>query len=423
VIVPLAMAGELFDSCDSGLCSLLEDKTGALWDQPTLLGDAGGWRTGLGEHGIKFDASNTLIYQGVTSGGTPGDNAFQFGGRNDYYLTMDAHKLGLWEGLIVDLHGETRYGETMLGQTGSLSPANMATLFPVPGETETALTQFKLTQFLSEQFLVYGGKINFVDGYANPFAAGKGQTQFVNTAFCLPPMFGGTIPVYSSLGAGFAILRGAEPIFSFLLIDPVNHPTTSGFDDAFSNGVGILANLHVPVTIAERPGHQDVFFAWSNKTRTALDDAVYIDTPDGPLVLFSQVSSGWTFLYGFDQYLVVNPCDPKRGWGVFGQFGVSDGNPNPIRFSFTAGVGGSSPICSRPADTFGVGYYFFQTSTDLKNTLAPVGPIGNEHGVELYYNIAVTPWFHVTPDIQWIEPASGIADAAVIVGVRTKIDF
>jgi len=65
----------------------------------------------------------------------------------------------------------------------------------------------------------------------------------------------------------------------------------------------------------------------------------------------------------------------------------------------------------------------FQTSTDLKETLAPFVPIGNEHGVELYYNIGVTKWFHVTPDIRWIEPAAKGADTAVVIGVRTKVDF
>jgi porin len=89
----------------------------------------------------------------------------------------------------------------------------------------------------------------------------------------------------------------------------------------------------------------------------------------------------------------------------------------------TAGVGGSSPLRSRPLDTFGIGYYYFQLSTDLKSTLAPITPLGNEHGVELYYNIGVTKWFHITPDIQWIEPARGTSDSAVVVGVRTKVDF
>ncbi len=416
---------DLFDAGEDTFCSLLDGSCptlSALSESPTLLGDLGGLRPTLGESGIKVDLSNTLTYQGVTSGGR-GDHSFQFGGRNDYYVTMDAHKLGLQEGLFINLHGETRYGEGLLGKTGALSPSNTALLFPQADDTFTALTEVKFTQFLNEHVAVFAGQINFVDGYSNPFAAGKGQTQFMNTAFCLPPIFGGTIPVYSALGTGFAILHGAEPIFSLMVVDPVNHAGRSGFDDAFSNGVGLFANVHIPVTIAQRPGHHDVFFAWSNRTATALDDVVYVEPPEGPLLLFQQITGSWTLMYGFDQYLVVDPHDPKRGWGVFGQAAISDGNPNPIRGSLIAGIGGSSPLPSRPLDTFGLGYYYFQTSTDLKSTLAPVVSLGNEHGVELYYNIGVTKWFHITPDIQWIEPSRQRSDAAVVVGVRTKVDF
>lgn len=410
----------LFDAVDDPFCSLSELDGGHLAERSTLLGDVGGLRPALGEHGVKIDASTTLFYQGVASGGK--QEAFQFGGRNDYYVTMDAHKLGLWEGLVIDLHGETRYGEDVFGQTGALSPSNAALLFPVPGEDVTALTGFKLTQIVNENLAVFAGKINVVDGYLNPFAAGKGQTQFMNTAFVLPPIFGRTVP-YSSLGAGFAVMHEQYPVASLMIIDPVNQPTNSGFDNFFENGVSLFGELSIPVQIAGCPGHQDLIFSWSNRNVSALDASAYIDTPVGPLPLLGRKNNSWSLMYAFDQYLVVDPDNPQRGWGVFGQFSLSDGNPNPIRWTFTAGLGGSSPLESRPLDTFGVGYYYFQNSTDLKKTLEPIAPIGNEHGVELYYNIGVTPWFHITPDIQWIEPTSETADAAVVVGIRTRIDF
>jgi len=411
---------DLFDAVDDPFCSVTDLRLQHLAEQPTLLGDAGGRRTALGEQGVKVDASTTLFYQGVASGGN--QEAFQFGGRNDYYITMDAHKLGLWEGLLIDLHGETRYGEDVFGQTGALSPSNTAMLFPMPGEDVTALTGFKLTQFLNENLAVFAGKINVVDGYLNPFAAGKGQTQFMNTAFVLPPIFGRTVP-YSSLGAGFAVLHEQYPILSLMLVDPINQPTTSGFDNFFENGVSLFGELSIPVELAGRPGHQNVFFSWSNRDVSALDASAYIDTPTGPLPVLGRKNNSWSLMYAFDQYLYVDPCNPQRGWGVFGQWALSDGNPNPIRWTFTTGIGGSSPFDSRPLDTFGIGYYYFQNSTDLKNSLEPVMPVGNEHGVELFYNIGVTRWFHITPDIQWIEPTSETAETAVVVGLRTRIDF
>ncbi len=412
--------GELFpESCDflDDVCPIA---TNSLADQALLLGDMGGLRPALGEHGVKFDASTTLFYQGVARGGRNTD--FEFGGRNDYYLTADGQKLGLWQGLVIELHGETRYGNDLLGQTGAFSPSNTALLFPEPGVSQSALTGVKVTQFLSEQFLVFAGKINVVDGYMNPFAAGKGQTQFMNTAFVLPPIFGRTVP-YSSLGAGFAVLHEMYPILSVMVIDPANHPVSSGFEDFFEHGVSLFGELSIPVTIAARPGHQNVFFSWSNRQVRALDATAYIDTNLGPLPLLGRETGSWSLMYAFDQYLVVDPDNPQRGWGVFGQFAISDGNPNPIRSTATVGVGGSSPLRSRVRDTFGVGYYFMQTSTDLQQSLAPVLPIGNEQGLELFYNIGVTQWFHITPDLQVIEPAGQASDAAVVIGVRSRIDY
>jgi porin len=421
-VSPVAAGGwdAVFDAAEETFCPLSDWECGKLAERTTLLGEVGGLRPELGEHGVRVDANSTLFYQGVARGGN--NEAFQFGGRNDYYVSMDGHKLGLWQGFLIDLHGETRYGEDLLGQTGALSPSNTALLFPVPGESISALTGVKFTQIVNEHLAIFAGKINVVDGYLNPFAAGKGQTQFMNTAFVLPPILARTVP-YSSLGAGFAVMQEAYPVFSLMVIDPVNNPTTSGFEQFFENGVSLFGELSLPVKLAGRPGHQNLLFSWSNRSVTALDDAAFIETPDGPAVLLAEVDHSWSLVYSFDQYLIVDPCDSQHGWGVFGQAAISDGNPNPVRCSLTAGIGGSSPLRSRPQDTFGLGYYFFQTSTDLKNTLAPVLPLGNEHGVELYYNIAVTKWFHVTPDIQWIEPTNQASEAAVVIGVRTKVDF
>lgn len=411
---------DVFDEASDRFCTLSDWRADDLAERTTLLGDVGGWRSSLGEQGIKLDGSTTLFYQGVTRGGK--EEEFRFGGRNDYYVSLDGHKLGLWEGLLIDLHGETRYGEDVFGQTGAISPSNTALLFPVPGEDVTALTGVKVSQFLNENLMVFGGKVNVVDGYMSPFAAGKGQTQFMNTAFVLPPILARTVP-YSSLGAGFAVLQEMYPVFSLMVIDPVNHPTSSGVDDLFANGVSIFGEVGIPVQLAERQGHQNLLFSWSNRTVSALEASAYIDTPVGPVPLLGQESNSWSLVYQFDQFLYVDACNPQRGWGVFGQLGLSDGNPNPIRWSATLGVGGSSPLRSRPLDSFGLGYYYFQNSTDLKETLEPLTPIGNEHGVELYYNVGVTRWCHITPDIQWIEPTQENVAATVVVGVRTKIDF
>ena len=62
-------------------------------------------------------------------------------------------------------------------------------------------------------------------------------------------------------------------------------------------------------------------------------------------------------------------------------------------------------------------------SEGLKNLAPRLVPIRDEHGVELFYNVAVTPWCHVTPDFQVVTPARDRVETSVVVGLRAKFDF
>ena len=47
----------------------------------------------------------------------------------------------------------------------------------------------------------------------------------------------------------------------------------------------------------------------------------------------------------------------------------------------------------------------------------------DERGAELFYQVAVTPWCHVTADLQVITPALQRSETAVVLGLRAKVDF
>ena len=44
-------------------------------------------------------------------------------------------------------------------------------------------------------------------------------------------------------------------------------------------------------------------------------------------------------------------------------------------------------------------------------------------GVEIYYNIAINKWLHLTPDLQLIRSEVKGTDLAIVPGVRAVIDF
>ena len=77
----------------------------------------------------------------------------------------------------------------------------------------------------------------------------------------------------------------------------------------------------------------------------------------------------------------------------------------------------------RAADTFGVGWFYNGLSDERGVIARQFLGLQDETGVELFYNIAVTPSFHLTPDLQIVEPAFGSADTAVIFGIRGKVDL
>ena len=47
----------------------------------------------------------------------------------------------------------------------------------------------------------------------------------------------------------------------------------------------------------------------------------------------------------------------------------------------------------------------------------------DEHGIEMYYNVAITPWCQLTPDLQVITPFRDRAETALLLGVRANVEF
>lgn len=135
------------------------------------------------------------------------------------------------------------------------------------------------------------------------------------------------------------------------------------------------------------------------------------------------VRGSWWVNYQFNQALWVDPNDATRMWGVGGGIGFSHGKPNPVHWTAVLGVGGSSPLAGRKLDTFGIAYYYLELSDSFKRDVGPILPLRAERGLELFYNLAVTPWCHVTTDLQVITPLLERVETAVVPGLRVRIDF
>jgi porin len=102
---------------------------------------------------------------------------------------------------------------------------------------------------------------------------------------------------------------------------------------------------------------------------------------------------------------------------------LSDEETSPFSWTCNVAIQGTGLNRNRPEDSFGIGYFHSALSDDFVNALTPVFNLGDVDGVELYYNAAVTELFHLTADLQIIEPAEEQFDTAVVFGLRGYVGF
>src|SRR5262249_5946118 len=225
-------------------------------------------------------------------------------------------------------------------------------------------TGVKFIQFLSENTEIFAGKINLLFDVRQPLTGATLLDGFLNTSLVFNTILARTLP-YSSFGAGFVYLKNKNPVFVLSVYDTNSTPTTSGFENFFNNGVLIFGILNLPTHFFGLPGHQGLQGTYSSGKYTNLSPSPYFDPLNGLVFQSPPKTGSWALAYNFDQALHVSPDDPKRVWGLFGNLGIADDNPNPIQWYASAGISGASLIPIRKLDTFGIGYFHLGISGPL----------------------------------------------------------
>lgn len=370
----------------------------------------------MAESGITFRSNVTQFYFGTASGGA--EQTDRYGGHGDYLSVLDFGKLGVQEGLFLQVRAEHRFGRSIGQPAGVLLPPTLAADLPTTDSRDLFLTNFLITQALSEDFVVYGGKLDSLEGDKNAFAHGRGITQFSNSAFVANPIALRTVP-YSAIGFGFATLYEGEPLLSFLVINAVDTTRSFGLDELFSDGAAITSELRLPTNFLHKPGHVLLGGTWSSRNYAALDQDPRIILPNVPI---DRKDDSWSLYFNTDQYLCMNPGQSERGWGVFTRGGIADEDTNPLSYFLSVGIGGNSPIRGREQDTFGIGYYYAGLSEEIAPFIvAAAGNLGDGSGTELFYNYQATPHINVTPDLQVLQPGRSSLDDALVLGLRVNL--
>jgi porin len=246
--------------------SELEAEDGeTILDRPTLTGNWWGARDTLARHGVVLSVNLSQFYQGVADGGS--QRSFEYGGKLDYYLSLDIGRLGLWQGFSITTHAETRYGKDVNTVDGMFSFGNFNMAFPKVGQDVTGVTAFKLTQLLFDHLMLVAGKINTLDDFRLNFTGENGLERFMNSAMVANIINARTIP-YSAYGGGLAIFAEKGPEFTFLVRDPNDHATTADLDKLFDDGVVLTSSIRVPIKPFGLSGTQVLGGNWSSRHYT-----------------------------------------------------------------------------------------------------------------------------------------------------------
>lgn len=395
-----------------------------------LTGDWNGNRTDLANKGLQLQLNWVQVAQGVTSGGADADNGYT--GNLDYLMYLDLHRMGLMPGAVLKIRGETRYGESINGKTGQLLPANTPGSFPLTNDPDEVvpftLTNVLYSQFLSEKFGVFVGKLDTFDGDQNAFASGRGDTQFLNTNFVLNTVGALMVP-YSTLGAGFLWNPTNQVLVTGGIMNTADSSTTTGFDK-IGDGWTASLELNFHYRLGGLPGGMNVggIYAWNNDF---LEFGRLIFEP-GQGLSTSTSDSTWAAYWSGWQYLFVEePTDEPiniahgvphlQGVGLFSRAGVGDDDTNPISWNISGGIGGRGVIPGRDNDTFGVGYFYLSLQPERLLSSSPIRD--SSQGFEAFYNIAITPAAKLTLDAQVLEPPNSDLDTAVVLGLRLDLTF
>lgn len=401
---------------------------GDIGSRPRLTGDWGGQRDEWAKAGFVLDQDVYWTASSIVDGGKN-----QTGGNWGNAVTsmhLDTAKAGLWKGGYFKVKAVTSFGHNIYADTGALVPPNEAWALPTL-ESDTGLQEFSLLQLLSPKFGVMVGKLD-LSVTPNVFY-GDYRTGFANTSLNLP-LASALVPL-SAFGGGLVYLPNHDVHLSVLVLDPSGTIKDNDLGDAFDDGVMALATGDVKTHLGGLPGHHGLLLSYSDKERVSLvqdpsnllrlllteqfprlgdpgpvlrqiieERAPDLLIPTEPL---NTEDDTWAAVYSFEQFLWQPEGAPTRGVGMFFSAGVSDGRANPIKNSFTLGIGGKGVASARPNDNFGIGFSRTQFSDYFMAGLRDRFDIGLEHedALEIYYSAAVTPWLTITPSVQAIRSA------------------
>lgn len=363
-----------------------------------LLGDPWGARSWLDEMGVDLQ----LFFQ--TFVGTY-DGAVRNSGSYDGFVRADLEALGLLPGATALFHYKGTYGFNVNRRVAALSDP----IDDADGDEAIWVAELWLDQeIVSERVRVRAGYLDQQVSFDRNAFANSEDRQFMATYLDN----NGVLPLRVGLGANLYLAPTPWLELALGTSDADNHPRRSGWDTAF-DGVDSLMG-YAEATLHARPAGLPGSYRFG----------VFYDTKRKSVFGTQETRRGDLGGYlNFDQFLYLEPGQESQGLGVFGRWGRADPDVNRIEWFWSGGLHYEGLLPGRDADVLGLGFYGAVGSTRYRAQVDP--DFEGETGMELYYKVVLTPWLHVTPDVQLILDPGGQSTASnALVGVlRLRVAF
>jgi porin len=390
-----------------------------LQNRPGLLDGPGSPLDVLRQRGMDMTVTYTEFGQGMVAG--DGNHSWRLGGKMLGKVVLDGAKLHFWKGFSINLTGELNDGANVNGKAGTILMENAALALPQDGGTGGDLS-LNVTQRFGERISLSVGKFDMINAPSRtPILGGGGLDTFWNIAFAAPPS--GVLPPYMT--GGNLSISPKPATFTFMLYDPTNSQQKVGLKGWGTQGITGRLSARFPRKIRGLPGFHTLTFAASSQTGFDLEDIPQLVLPPESAKILSAKSGYYFGSYAVQQFIRQDKSRPGTGWGMFAQLSVSDSNPNPLAGNALVGVGSTGLLKSRPLDRAGIGYFHYFFSDALKRGLENTidFKLGDEQGMEAFYNFAVVRWFRIAADFQVIEPGDRSFSNELYAGISGQMRF
>ncbi len=381
------------------------------WKWERATGDWFGGRTWLEQHGITVDASYTMHWSSVWSGGV--NNRASTRHLWDVNSTFDMDRLAGWK-------GSTFYADAMFSEVngGSADVGDFQGISNIDTGTDRGqLSELWWEQRVFDDALRF--KIGKIDANSE-FAFVSAASDFVSSSPGVSPTNQG-LPTYPDPATGVVVF---------------GYPTKNWYIGAgFFDGAtadGYNTGNRGPDTFfsdsrsASWFGIAETGLTWDKvgslgRGRVAVG-AEYLTARLDTFAGGNQQGS-WSGYALVEQQLIPkseSEEDKDKGFFAFAQFGYGDDEVNPAKMHLACGCV-QRGICESRADDIAGAYVSYVDLSDANGSPYP----GNETSLEFFYQVQITPCVSVTPDLQVIFDPSGDSniDTAVVGQLRLIISF